>query len=351
MRKFTFVLTMLLLLGCSEKKADSQDAKSLIYEGERHFANVKQLTREGKNSAEAYLSYDASRLIFQSTRGSFTCDQIFTMNIDGSGVRLVSTGKGRATCAYYLKDGEHIIFSSTHAEADSCPAPPDFSRGYVWAVYAAYDIYMARADGSELRPLTTAPQYDAEATISPDGNNIVFTSMRDGDLEIYSMRIDGTNVRRLTNATGYDGGSFYSPDGSKIVYRAFHPEDAEEIATYQGLLQQNLIQPSKLDIFVMNADGTDQRRITNNGAANFAPYFHPDGRRIIFCSNLDDQQKRNFDLYMINSDGSGLERLTYHDQFDGFPMFSPDGKKLVFCSNRNAAVPHQTNVFIADWVE
>jgi len=351
MRNLALVLVLSLIYGCSEKEADSQDAKDLLYEGERHLANVKQLTREGENSAEAYLSFDVQRLIFQSTREDFKCDQIFTMNVDGSDVRLVSTGKGRTTCAYFLKDGEHIIFSSTHADADSCPPRPDFSRGYVWGVYPSYDIYIAKDDGSELRPLTAAPGYDAEATISPDGKKVVFTSLRDGDLDVYSMDIDGANVQRLTTAIGYDGGPFYSPDGSKIVFRAYRPEDPEDIATYQSLLQQNLIQPSKLDIFVMNADGTDQRRVTDNGAANFAPFFHPDGRRIIFCSNLEDPQKRNFDLFMIDMDGSGLEKITHYAQFDGFPMFTPDGKKLIFCSNRNAAVPHQTNVFIADWIE
>jgi len=351
MRNLVLALTLFLIYGCSEKKVDSQKATNLLYEGERHLANVKQLTREGENSAEAYLSFDARRLIFQSTRENFKCDQIFTMNIDGSDVRLVSTGKGRTTCAYFLKDGEHIIFSSTHTDADTCPPRPDFSRGYVWGVYPSYDIYSAKDDGRDPRPLTTTYGYDAEATISPDGKKIVFTSLRDGDLDIYSMDIDGTNVQRLTNAIGYDGGPFYSPDGSKIVFRAYRPEDDEDIATYQSLLRQDLVQPSKLDIYVMNADGSDQRRMTNNGAANFAPFFHPDGRRVIFCSNLDDPQKRNFDLYMIDMDGSGLEKITYHDQFDGFPMFTPDGKKLVFCSNRNAGTPHQTNVFIADWIE
>jgi Tol biopolymer transport system component len=351
MRNLVVALAVSMIYGCSEKKADPQDAKNPLYEGERHLANVKQLTREGENSAEAYLSFDARRLIFQSTREDFKCDQIFTMNVDGSGARLVSTGKGRATCAYFLKDGGHIIFSSTHADADTCPPRPDFSRGYVWGVYPSYDIYISKDDGSDPRPLTTTPGYDAEATISPDGKKIVFTSLRDGDLDIYSMDIDGTHVQRLTNAVGYDGGAFYSPDGNQIVFRAYRPEDPEGIATYQSLLRQNLVQPSKLDIYVMDADGSNQRRITDNGAANFAPFFHPDGRRIIFCSNLEDPQKRNFDLYMIDMDGSGLEKITHYEQFDGFPVFTPDGKKLVFCSNRNAAVPHQTNVFIADWIE
>lgn len=351
MRGFWLAMMVCLLYGCSQKKAETQSSRGLIYDSEKHFSAIKQLTRDGDNSAEAYFSFDGKRLIFQSTRDSYGCDQIFTMNTDGSDLRLVSTGKGRTTCGYFLADNQHLLFSSTHLAADTCPPRPDFTRGYVWAVYPSYDIFVARDDGSELRALTTTPGYDAEATISPDGKKIAFTSMRDGDLDIYSMAIDGSNVRRLTSTTGYDGGAFYSPDGSKIVYRAHHPVEAEEGADYQTLLQENLIRPSKLDIFIMNADGTNQQQITNNGAANFAPYFHPDGRRIIFSSNMDDPKQRNFDLYMIATDGSGLERITYYEDFDGFPMFSPDGKELVFCSNRHAAVPHQTNVFIADWVE
>jgi len=351
MRPLNLFIALCFICGCVEKKADTLSTASLLYDGEKHLANLAQLTREGQNSAEAYLSFNGKRLIFQSTRDGFECDQIFTMNLDGSNVRLVSTGKGRTTCGYFLKDDQHIIFSSTHMDADTCPPRPDFSRGYVWAVYPSYDIFVAKDDGSELRALTASPGYDAEATVSPDGKKIVFTSNRDGDLDIYSMDVDGSNLQRLTNAVGYDGGAFYSPDGNKIVYRAHHPEEAEEIADYQGLLRQNLVRPGRLDIYIMNADGSNQQRITNHGAANFAPYFHPDGRRIIFGSNLEDPQKRNFDLYMISVDGSGLERITYHEEFDSFPMFSPDGKKLVFCSNRHAGAPHQTNVFIADWID
>jgi len=352
MRKLFSIVLLFGIGGCSSRESETANPPSnLVYEGEKHFSAIKQLTREGVNSAEAYFSADGERLIFQSERDGYGCDQMYTMSVDGSEVSRVSTGKGRTTCGYFTRDGEHIIYSSTHMTADTCPPRPDFSRGYVWALYPSYEIFMAKADGSELRPLTNSPGYDAEATISPDGSRIVFTSLRDGDVDIYSMNIDGSNVQRLTNTMGYDGGPFYSPDGSKIVYRANRPEEAEETVTYQSLLQQNLIQPSKLDIYIMDADGANQRRITENGAANFAPFFHPDGRRIIFCSNLDDPKRRNFDLYIINVDGSGLERITFCDDFDGFPMFSPDGKKLVFCSNRNAASPRQTNVFIADWVE
>jgi Tol biopolymer transport system component len=330
------------------------DSNPLIFPNEKHFAHVRQLTREGENSAEAYFSFgkQPQRIIFQSTRPPFHCDQIFILDLNGEmPPRLVSTGKGRTTCGYFLANNEHIIYASTHLGGDTCPPPPSFARGYVWALYPDYDIFMARDDGSDLRQLTKTNGYDAEATISPDGKKIVFTSLRDGDLEIYTMNIDGTDVRRLTHTPGYDGGAFFSPEGSQIIYRAYHPKSPDELADYQSLLKENLIRPSKLEIFVMNADGSKQRQITNNGAANFAPFFHPGGKKIIFCSNVEDPKHRNFDLYLIDIDGSNQERVTYCEDFDGFPMFSPDGKKLVFCSNRNAAAPRQTNVFIADWVE
>lgn len=351
MQRPLFAMLACLLCGCTANKPAAQSAPSLMVNGEKHFAAIKQLTREGENSAEAYFSPDGKQLVFQSTRDGFACDQIFTMNIGGDDVRLVSTGKGRTTCGYFLGGRAQVVFSSTHLATDGCPPRPDLSRGYVWAIYPAYDIFVGRPGGNELHALTTTPGYDAEATASPDGRQIVFTSMRDGDLDIYSMDVDGSNVRRLTNTLGYDGGPFYSPDGSKIVYRAHHPVEASAAADYRRLLQENLIRPSRLDIFVMDADGSNVRQVTNNGAANFAPYFHPDGRRIIFSSNLHAPKSRDFDLYLISGDGSGLERITYYEDFDGFPMFSADGTKLAFCSNRNAAKPGQTNVFVADWVE
>jgi Tol biopolymer transport system component len=274
------------------------------------------------------------------------------MNTDGSNLHMVSTGKGRTTCSYFFPDGKHILYSSTHAAAPECPPPPDWSKGYRWAVYPTYDIFVADPDGSNPRALTHNQGYNAEGTISTDGNKIVFTSTRNGDLDIYVMDSDGTHVKQLTNELGYDGGPFWSRDGKWIVYRAYHPQTPEEIAEYKDLLKQNLIRPTRLDLWIMRADGSQKRRITNNGAANFAPYFFPDGKRIIFSSNLADPKGMgNFELYAVNIDGSGLERITYSPAFDGFPMFSPDGKKLVFASNRTAKGPHETNVFIADWVK
>lgn len=357
MQRITSLGMAFLLVACQQNQQQNQQQTSpavsaLVFPNETHFANVRQLTREGENSAEAYFSFDDQQIIFQSTRAPFACDQIFTMNVDGSNVKPVSTGKGKTTCAYFWADGERIIYASTHAGGDSCPPPPSYDRGYVWALYPSYDIYTAKADGSDLQALTNTPGYDAEATLSPDGKRVVFTSMRDGDLDLYVMDIDGANVQRLTNAVGYDGGAFFSPDGKQIVYRAYHPQAAEELADYQSLLKENLIRPSKVELFVMNADGSNQRQITNNGAANFAPFFHPSGEKIIFCSNVNDNspRRRNFELFLINPDGSGLEQVTHYEAFDGFPMFSKDGSKLIFCSNRNGAQPGQTNVFLADWV-
>jgi len=311
------------------------------------------LTNEGNDNAEAYFSFDGSKIIFQSTRTPYQCDQIYTMNIDGSDVKLVSTGKGRTTCSYFFPDGKHILFSSTHLGGDDCPPKPDYSKGYVWPLYDTYDIFTADPDGSNLKQLTTTKGYDAETTISPKGDRMVFTSTRDGDIDIYSMKLDGSDVQRLTNELGYDGGPNYSYDGKLIVYRASRPKTDDEIKEYKEYLANNLVKPVSLEIYIMNADGTNKRQVTNNGKANFGPYFFPDNKRIVFASNMDDPEGRNFELYMVNIDGTGLERITYYEQFDGFPMFTLNdgGKKFIFCSNRFGNKPHQSNVFLCDWVE
>lgn len=328
----------------------AQDGK-LTFEGERHLKNVKQLTFGGEN-AEAYFSSDGKQLIFQSKRDGRDCDQIYRMNVDGSKVKMVSNGEGRTTCSYFFKGGKRVLYASTHGGAKECPPNPDFSQGYVWAVYPDYEIYTATPDGKDIRKLTNSPGYDAEATVSPDGKKIVFTSERDGDLDLYSMDLDGSNVKRLTDGVGYDGGAFYSPDSKMIVYRRSTPQTEAETARYKSLLAQHLIVPTTFEIWVMNADGSNKRRITDLASGSFAPYFTPDGKRIIFCTNYfaADPRKRNFDLALINLDGKGLERVTFNESFDGFPMFSPNGKKLVFASNRNSAHEGDTNVFIADWV-
>lgn len=339
-------LLSLVILNCEIASTQTSD---LALPQEKHLRNIRQLTFGGEN-AEAYFSSDGKKLIFQSTRDGRECDQIYTMNIDGSDVRMVSTGDGRTTCSYFFPGDKRILYSSTHLGAKQCPPRPDFSQGYVWAVYDTFDIFTARPDGSDLKQLTTSPGYDAETTISRDGK-LVFTSKRDGDLDIYTMDRNGKNVKRLTNELGYDGGPFWSYDGKQIAYRAYHPQSEKEKADYTSLLKQNLIRPTVLDIWVMNSDGSNKRQVTKLNKASFAPYFFPDGKRIIFSSNVADPKGRDFDLYKINTDGTGLERITYNDTFDGFPMFSPDGKKLVFASNRNAKTRGDTNIFIADWVE
>jgi len=318
---------------------------------ERHLKNVRMLTFEGEN-AEAYFSFDEKKLSFQSTHGNLQCDQIFTMNLDGSDLRLVSTGKGRTTCSYFFPDGKRLIYASTHAAGPDCPPKPDYSKGYVWKVYHSYDLYVANADGSNPQPFLAAPGYDAEATISPKGDRIVFTSQRNGDLDIYTVNLDGSDLRQMTDELGYDGGPFFSWDGSKIVYRSYHPKTPEQIQRYQYLLTDELIEPSAFQIMVMNADGSNKRQITRNEFANFAPFYFPDNRRIIFCTNMGNAgpRSRDFNLWMINEDGTGLEQITFFDGFDGFPMFTQDGKKLVFASNRNQRKQGETNIFLADWL-
>jgi TolB protein len=323
--------------------------KSSVVKTELHLANIKKLTSGGEN-AEAYFSADGTRLVFQATRAGYPCDQIFTMRIDGSDQRRVSTGTGRTTCGYFYPAGGEIVYASTHEGGRDCPPRPSFARGYVWPIYASYDIYRANADGTNPRPLTRTPGYDAEATIAPDGL-ITFTSVRDDDMEIYSMKADGSDVRRLTHRPGPDGGPFFSHDGRSIVFRGRALSPGKELDDYRALLKEGLWRPTSLELFVMDRDGSNLRQITNLGGANFAPSWHPDGKRLIFASNIHDPKGRNFDLYLIHTDGTGLERVTFNDTFDGFPMFSPDGKRLVFASNRDAAAEGETNVFVAEWVD
>jgi len=315
--------------------------------GERHLANLRQLTNGGEN-AEAYFSADGKRLIFQSTRDGRACDQEFVMNVDGTGLQRVSNGTGKTTCGFFYANDQRILFASSHALQQDCPPKPDPSKGYVWGL-DPFDIYTAKPDGSDLRRLTNYGVYTAEAVVSPDGKKIVFTSLKDGDLDIYTMNVDGTDVRRLTTTPGYDGGPWWSPDGKQIAYRAWHPVDSA-LVSYRDLLAQRLVRPNRMELWVMNADGSGQRQITQLGGANFGPSWTPDGRRLIFSSNYTQPRSGNFDLYLVNLDGTGLERVTTSDTFDGFPMFSPDGRKLVWASNRHDAKATETNLFIADWV-
>lgn len=349
------ILRTLLVLGAAAAALAAAGSRPRVADsvsvppdsGEKHLANIRQLTFGGQN-AEAYWSHDGRRIIYQATVDSMRCDQQFIMNADGSNKRMVSTGRGKTTCGYFYERDRRIFYASTHDASPECPPRPDYSQGYVWRL-DDFDIYTSKPDGSDLKRLTDTPGYDAEGTLSPDGRRIVFNSVRDGDLDVYTMNVDGSDVRRLTTELGYDGGPFFSHDGRLIVYRAYHPETPEEQEQYRRLLAQHLVRPSRMELWVMNADGSHRRQITNLGGANFAPYFTPDDRRIIFASNHTNPRGRNFDLYLVNLDGTGLEQVTTDPDFDSFPMFSPNGRKLVWASNRNGRVSGETNIFVADW--
>ena len=317
--------------------------------GEAHLLNIRQLTNGGEN-AEAYFSHDGTRLIFQSTREGRPCDQQYVMNADGSNVRRVSNGRGKTTCGYFMSGDRRIFYASSDAGEKDCPPRPDASKGYVWRL-DPFDIYTARPDGTNRRRLTHFGVYTAEGVLSPDGRKIVFTSLKGGDLDIYVMNVDGTHIVQLTRQLGYDGGPWWSPDGKQIVYRAYHPLTNADVASYKELLAQRLVRPNKMDLWIMNADGSEQRQITHLNAASFGPSWTPDGKKIIFSSNHHtDPKLGNFDLFVINPDGSQLEQITTAPTFDGFPMFSANGRKLVWASNRHDANPHETNIFVADWV-
>ena len=311
-------------------------------------SNIRQLTFGGQN-AEAYWSPDGSKLVFQSTRGDASCDQIYVMDADGSDQRMVSTGRGVTTCGYFLPDGEGIVYASTHLADDGCPPRPDRSKGYVWPVHAGYDIFRTDVNGSAPVRLTEADGYDAEATVNWKLGKIVYTSMSSGDLDLWSMDMDGTNKTRLSTTFGYDGGAFYSPDGQKLVLRANHPAEGEASDTYAELLAQNLTAPMKMEIFVGNADGSGMQQLTEFGCASFAPQFTPDGEHIIFSSNKNNCDSREFDLFLMRTDGSDLRQVTEFGGFTSFAEFSPDGSQLVFASDRDAKSRYEFNIFVADW--
>lgn len=344
----------------AEKQQNSFDSLSLLYPNEKHIQNIKQLTFGGDN-AEAYWSFDDKLLVFQAKNEKWgaECDQIYYMDPYDNNINaetqypLLSTGKGRTTCSYFMPGNESIVYASTHLESEDCPPVPERREDgkYVWPIYPSFDIFVADLEGNIQKQLTDTPGYDAEATLSPDGSKIVFTSMRSGDLELYTMDVDGSNVQQVTDELGYDGGAFFSPDGTKLIFRASRPQTEEEIKEYKDLLAQGLVQPTEMELFVCNVDGSDLRQITNLGNANWAPFFHPSGEKIIFSSNHNSKRGFPFNLFMINLDGTGLEQITFDEQFDSFPMFSYDGKKLVFASNRNNKGTRDTNLFIADWVD
>ncbi|MBK6329764.1 MAG: PD40 domain-containing protein [Bacteroidetes bacterium] len=323
---------------------------------EKHLKNIRQLTFGGDN-AEAYFSPDGKNLSFQSNNKNWglECDQIFDLNIEKAAKDStyipprISNGLGRTTCSYYMPNGKDILFASTFKGSHVCPQTEIIKGKYLWGVFGDFDIYIANKKGKIKKQLTQVSGYDAEATVSPKGDKIVFTSTRSGDLELWTMNIDGTNQQQITNQLGYDGGAFFSPDGQKIVYRASRPTTEAEIADYKNLLARGLVAPTNMEIYTCNVDGSDVKKITNLGKANWAPFFHPSGKKIIFSSNHGSEKGFNFQLYSINTDGTGLEQITSESNFNAFPMFSPDGKKLIFSSNRNNHGTRDTNLFIADW--
>ncbi len=361
-RSFVLVFCVLILAAATNSSHFSQvvsNPDSLAYPQEKHFKNLRQLTFGGDN-AEAYWSFDSKHLVFQSNYKEWgvQCDQIFTTPISSATSKekrpqMLSTGKGRTTCAYFLPGDKTIVYASTHLGGDDCPKEPERTPGgkYLWSVFPSYDIFVADLNGKVAKQLTKTEGYDAEATVSPKGDLIVFTSVRNGDLDLYTMNIDGSNVKQITNTLGYDGGAFFSPDGKKIVFRASRFKTEEEKNEYKELLKQGLVAPTNMEIFVCNVDGSNLKQVTNLGKANWAPFYHPNGKKIIFSSNHHGQRGYQFNLFMINEDGSGLEQISFDSVFDSFPMFSPDGKKIVFSSNRNNGGTRNTNLFVADWVD
>lgn len=336
-----------------------QVADSTQYAGEKHFKNIQQLTFGGDN-AEAYFSFDGKYIIFQKTnpKEGIECDQMFIGKVPKKGekftYKLVSTGKGRTTCGAFLKDNKHVVYASTHLESDACPPVPDrkkYGNKYIWPIYSSFDIFKADLNGKIVKQLTKEPGYDAEATISPDGKTMIFTSTRDGDLDLYLMDLKTEKVKRITTALGYDGGAWFSPDGKKIIWRASRPQTEAEIKEYKELLAQNLVAPTNMEVWIANADGSNPKKVTSFGQANWAPAYMPDSKRIIFASNHEYKRGFPFNMYTINEDGSNLTKISRDKGFDAFPMFSPNGKKIIFCSNRNNGGTRDTNIFIADWVE
>lgn len=333
---------------------------TILFPGETHFANIRQLTFGGDN-AEAYFSFDGKWLVFQksNSKEGIACDQIWMGKIpikhdEKFEPRLVSTGAGRTTCAFFYPGGKDILYASTHLGSKDCPPVPDRSKygnKYIWPVYESFDIFKAGINGKTIKQLTKTKGYDAEATISAQGDKILFTSMRDGDLDLYTMDINGQHIKRITNTLGYDGGAWFSPDGTKILWRASRPSTDAEIKEYKELLAENLVAPTHMEVWIANSDGTDARQVTFLQQANWAPNYTPDGKHIIFCSNHEYKRGFPFNMYLTDLNGKGLEKISRDKGFDAFPMFSPDGKKIVFCSNRNNGGTRDTNIFIADWVE
>lgn len=349
--KYFFTICLLIFSVNVFGQEKSSGKNDVLYPEEKYFKNLRQLTFGGDN-AEAYFSFDDKKVSFQVTNPQWnaTCDQIFFSDLEDFNPKMVSTGYGRTTCSYFLPGDSTILYASTHESSKECPPKPAPrpDHKYVWAVYESFDIYIADLTGDIKKKLTDTKGYDAEATLSPAGDKIVFTSLRNGDLDLYTMNIDGSDVKQVTNELGYDGGAFFSPDGKRLIFRASRPKTEEAVKTYKDLLAQGLVMPTEMELYSCNTDGTDLKQVTHLGGANWAPYFSPDGKKVIFSSN-HVQKGYHFNLWMCDLDGKNLEQVTFDPVFDAFPVFSRDGKRLIFSSNRNNGGGHDTNLFIAEW--
>lgn len=352
---------ILLLIAASMCLTSAYSQKdSILFAGEPHFKNVIQLTHSGDN-AEAYWSFDSKRITFQRTmtKEGINCDQIFmgivpTSNATPFSYKSISGGKGRTTCSYFTKDGAHIIYASTKGGGEECPPAVDrakYGNKYIWPLYNTYDIFMADTNGKVVKQLTNAKGYDAEGTLSYDGKKMIYCSDKDGDLDLYVMDLASGKEKKVTNTIGYDGGAWFSPDGKKIVWRASRPSTPAEVEEYTSLLKEGMVAPTKMEVFIANADGTEAKQITHLGQANWAPNFTPDGKHIIFCSNHEYKYGFPFNMYLMDLEGNHIEKISRDKGFDAFPMFSFDGKRIMFSSNRNNGGTRDTNLFVADWVD
>jgi len=375
MRYLLFTLSTIFLLSCAERatpvvendtpptakapQVDDSWADSLTFDGESNFGKIKKLTFGGDN-AEAYWSFAGDQLVFQVKNEAWgnPCDQIhvfdpFNDDLSQTEAKMLSTGQGRTTCSYFMPGDSRILYASTHLGGVNCPEEPAkrADKKYVWPICPSFDIFEADMDGNIIKQLTTEPGYDAEATLSPQGDKIVFTSMRTGDLELFTMDVDGSNVVQVTDELGYDGGAFFSPDGKQLIFRSSRPKTEEDIKIYTDLLKENLVMPTDMELYICNVDGSDLRQLTDLGNANWSPYWHPNGKEIIFASNHESERGFPFSLYMINTDGTDLRQVTNDDVFAAFPVFSADGKYLVFSSNRHNGGTRETNLFIAEWID
>lgn len=312
---------------------NAKDAES------RYLANVTQLTDASMGlgkAGEAYFSPDGKNIIFQATPAGQPDYQIYTMNLSTHTPKMVSTGKGACTCAFFHPKARKIMFASSHLDPNlGQPKSVEETKGYKWDFNEHMDIFEADLDGGNLHRLTDAPGYDAEGSYSPSGKQIVFTSMRDGDQEIYVMDADGRNQRRLTYGKGYDGGPFFSPDGKTILYRGDRRGDDK----------------MNLQLRLVNVDGSNDRAITDNELFNWCPFWHPSGKSLIFTQadhGLRERGERpNYDLWMVTPDGAKLTRITFDPASDVLPVFSPDGKRVMWTSKRGGLAEAQ--VFVADF--